>query len=289
MRPVPFEFHIAENVAHALSLLAEFGEDARPLAAGQSLVPMMNLRLARPEHLIDIAGLDLGNIAAEGRTLRFGALVRHARHLSDPLVAAHLPVLRAGVAHIGHPVIRRNGTLGGSLAHADPTAELPLLCLLHDAEIIAASTTGERRIPAEEFLVGAHVTALEPVELLVAIEIPLPVEHHAGAFLEQSERHGDFAIAACGLLLEHSDGLITRIAICCAGAADVALRARTLEASLVGRPLSGPAAGPDIAGFTASLSPPDNHAAPAEYRRHLLGELIARALARACREAMEET
>lgn len=288
MRPVPFEFHRAENVAHALSLLAELGDDARPLAAGQSLVPMMNLRLARPEHLIDISRLDLGGITIDGSVMRFGALVRHVQHLSDPLVATYLPVLRAGVAHIGHPVIRQNGTLGGSLSHADPTAELPLLCLLHDAEILAASATGERRIPAGKFFLGAYTTALEPDELLVGLEIPLPTGKCAGAFLEQSERHGDFAIAACGIVLSHSEQRIERIAVCCSGASDVPLRAPELEETLVGRPLPDPAAGPYIAHFVRSLNPPDNHSASPEFRRDLLGELIARTLALACNQARRD-
>lgn len=288
MRPAPFEFHRAENLAHALSLLEKFGEDARPLAAGQSLVPMMNLRLARPEHLIDITGLKLDRIEAKGPVLRCGALVRHVQHLSDPLIAAHLPVMREGVANIGHPVIRRSGTLGGSLSHADPTAELPLLCLLHDAEIVAASTKGERRIPAAKFFLGAYTTALEPEELLVAVEIPTPVRNYTGAFLELAERRGDFAIAACGVLLRHSEGRIDNIAIACSGAGDVPLRAIRLEACLAGRALSAINATADIGDFVNSLVPPENHSASAAYRRSLLGELIARALARAADQARGE-
>lgn len=288
MRPVSFDYHRPESLAHALSLLAELGEDARPIAAGQSLLPMMNLRLARPSHLIDISRLDLGGIAMEGSFMRFGALVRHAQHLSDPLVASNLPVLRAGVAYIGHPVIRRNGTLGGSLAHADPTAELPLLCMLHDARIIATSAAGERRIRAEDFFLGAYTTSLDPEELLVGVEFPLPPGRCAGAFLEQSERHGDFAIAACGVMLSHSGGRVTRIAVCCSGASDVPLRARDLERALIGRAVSDIGAEPEITDFVAGLDPPDNHVAPAAYRQELIGVLIARALAQACDQALGE-
>lgn len=287
MRPSAFEYFKAESLEHALALLAEHGDEARPLAGGQSLVPMMNLRLARPTHLIDINGLDLGCIQLHGSVLRIGALARHARYLTDPLIAEHFPAIREGVAAIGHPTIRRHGTTGGSLSHADPTAELPLLMLLYDATIVSASSGGERRIAAAEFFRGAYMTALEPGEMIVSLELPLPPKASAGAFVEFGERRGDFAIAACGVALEHSGGAITRIRVACSGAGEVPICAPGLERALTGRTLAEPVTAGDLSAFAASLAPSEDHFATGDYRRALLVELAQRAIATACARARE--
>lgn len=144
VRPAAFDYHRANSLDHALGLLAELGAEARPLAGGYSLVPMMNLRLARPLHLIDINGLALDCIGREGAVLRIGGLVRHAELLREPLIADTVPLFREAAVHIAHPTVRNRGTVGGSLAHADPTAELPLLAVLYDAAIVAISRGGER-------------------------------------------------------------------------------------------------------------------------------------------------
>ena len=289
MRPTDFEYHKAGDLDHALQLLAEFGEDGRPIAGGQSLVPMMNLRLARPSHLVDITGLGLDAIERSGETVRIGALVRHERYFADPLVTAHFPAFVEGVRAIGHPTIRRNGTIGGSLAHCDPTAELPLLTMLYDGTIVAASARGERRIEATAFFEGAYMTVLEPDEMIVAVELPLPPTGQSSAFVEMAERRGDFAIAACGLALTPAEGRISRAAVAVSGCAQVAMRAPRLEEALDGLALNGADATAAIADYTGTLSPPSDHSASADYRRALIAELLDRALKTACARAMEAT
>ncbi len=287
MKPTAFEYHRPDTLERALSLLAQFGDDGRPIAGGQSLVPMMNLRLARPLHLVDINGLALCDIDQQDNVVRIGALVRHETHLRDPLIARHFPALVEGVRAIGHPTIRRNGTLGGSLAHCDPTAELPLLCMLHDGAIVVASSNGERRIAATDFFEGAYMTALEAGEMIVAAELPVPGGAHAGAFEEMAERKGDFAIAAAGVVLGHENGRITGAKVACSGAAQAPMRARPVEQALNGADLASPGAAAVIAGFLETMDPPGDHAASAPYRRALIGELIDRAMTKACRRALE--
>ena len=282
MRPTQFEYVRAADLDHALSALSEAGEDARPIAGGQSLMPMMNLRLAQPSCLVDISRLGLDEIVRDDELLRVGALVRHERYLHDPIVAEQFPVLRTGVASIGHPTIRRHGTTGGSIAHADPTAELPLLALLHDAQIVAASIDGERRIAAADFFLGAYETALEPGEIVIGIELSIPQRAYSGGFAEIAERRGDFAIVACGVLLEHDDGRIARAAVAVSGGSDVPLRVAAVEQALIGRSLDGAMPDAAIAAFADTLDPPGNHSASSEYRRALTVELMHRAIADAC-------
>jgi carbon-monoxide dehydrogenase medium subunit len=286
MRPAPFEYHRAETLEHALRLLADFGDEGRVLAGGQSLVPMMNLRVARPEHLVDINGLDCDGVERDGGMLRIGALVRHERHLAEPLIAEHLPALVEGVRAIGHPTIRRHGSLAGSLAHAAPTAELPLLCVLYDAQIVAMSIAGERRIPADEFFNGAYTTALLPGEMITAVEIPIATSTTTGAFIEMGERRGDFAIAAGTASLEFEDGRITRASVACSGAAMTPMRAPDVELALVGRSLAEPGAEEAVAAYAASLAPLADHFATADYRRALIRELLDRAITTACSRAL---
>lgn len=285
MRAAAFDYHRAENLDHALALLAELGPEARPLAGGYSLVAMMNLRLARPLHLIDINGLGLDGIERHGAVLRIGGLVRHARLLRDPLVFKTVPLFREAAAHIAHPTVRNRGTLGGSLAHADPTAELPLLALLYDATIVALSRGGERRIAAREFFHGAFTTALDAGEMIVALEVPVPAPGEAGAFLEFSERLGDFAIVAVAVRIRTEQGRIADAAVGCAGATSVPVRSPEAEASLIGRTLADPGAeeaGRIVAG---AHEPASDIRASSHYRRHLMAELTRRAVETACRRA----
>lgn len=289
MRPAPFEYHRATSVENALELLAEFGEDGRPLAGGQSLVPMMNLRLARPSHLVDINGLPLDGIERVGEVIRIGSLVRHVRYFDDPLVRTHLPALHEAVHSIGHPTIRGRGTLGGSISHADPTAELPAVCVLYDAMIVARSQQAERRIPATEFFLSAFTTALEPGEMVVAVEFPIPAASSAGSFVEFAERRGDFATASIGVALEFSGEHITRAAVVCSGADLIPVRARSVESHLTSRLLRDP----DIAEagrlFAASVEPLSDHITSAAFRRSLIGELTRRAVETACARALGST
>lgn len=287
MRPASFEYHKAADIEDAVRLLAEFGDEGRPIAGGQSLVPMMNLRLARPSHLVDINALALNDIEFEGGIMRIGALVRHERYAQDPRIAEHFPAFMDAVHWIGHPTIRRHGSIGGSLSHADPTAELPAAAVLYDASIIVRSLEGERRVPASEFFESAYVTTLEPGELVVGVEFPIPSRKSTGSFMEIGERRGDFAIASVGATLEHDGDHITKAAIVCCGADLVAIRAPTIEAFLVGQPLASPQAEEAGRTFAAEVEPSSDHVAKAEYKQALIGELTRRAIETACARALE--
>lgn len=287
MRPSSFEYHKAADIEDAVRLLAEFGDEGRPIAGGQSLVPMMNLRLARPSHLVDINALALNDIEFDGNLMRIGALVRHERYASDPRVAKHFPAFMDAVHWIGHPTIRRNGSIGGSLSHADPTAELPAAAILYDASIVVRSVKGERRIAAVDFFESAYVTSLEPGELVVAVEFPLPPPGSTGSFMEIGERRGDFATASVGTALEFDGETITKAAIVCCGADLVAIRAPGIEAFLVGKPLKAPQAEEAGKMFAAEVEPSSDHVASADYKRALIGELTRRAVETACARALE--
>ncbi|MBS3650569.1 xanthine dehydrogenase family protein subunit M [Pseudaminobacter sp. 19-2017] len=286
MRPATFEYHRATSLEHALQLLGEFGEEARPIAGGQSLVPMMNFRLARPGHLVDINRLPLNAIEIVGSMLRIGALTRHGAYFDHPLIARHFPAFLDAVHYIGHPTIRRNGSIGGSISHADPTAELPAVAVLHDADIVVRSAAEERRIKASEFFVSAYVTALEPGEMVVAVEFPIPPAASAGSFVEMSERSGDFATASVGIVLEHEGGRIAKAAMVCSGAGLVPIRAPDVESHLLNRALNDPHAEEAGRIFAASIDPVDDHIASAAYRRSLIAELTRRAIETACSRAL---
>jgi aerobic carbon-monoxide dehydrogenase medium subunit len=195
MKASAFDYARATSVANALELLATHGEGARVLAGGQSLLPAMNLRLVAPELIVDIGELDeLRGVAVKGGVLSIGALTRHADLLKSPEIAAHAPLLMDAVAHVAHPAIRNRGTIGGSLAQADPASELPACMLALGTTIIVRGPGGERRIAADEFFAGIYETALTPQELLVAVELPVPPKSSTHYFHEFARRHGDYAI-----------------------------------------------------------------------------------------------
>jgi carbon-monoxide dehydrogenase medium subunit len=286
MRPASFEYHKAVDIEDAVRLLAEFGEEGRPIAGGQSLVPMMNLRLARPAHLVDINALPMTGIEFDDKVMRIGALVRHEEYARDPRIGKYFPAFLDAVHWIGHPTIRRHGSIGGSLSHADPTAELPAAAILYDASIVARSAGGERRIAAVDFFESAYVTTLEPGELLVAVEFPIPPRSSAGSFMEIGERVGDFAIASVGTHLEFEKTTITKAALVCCGADLVAIRAPDIEAFLVGKTLDAPQAAEAGRRFAAMVDPSGDHIASADYKRALIGELTHRAVETACAKAL---
>ncbi len=286
MRPSSFEYHKATSLEHALELLARFGEGGRPLAGGQSLVPMMNLRLARPNHLVDINHLPLASIVFNPPVMRVGGLVRHEQYFANPHIKAHFPAFHDAVHCIGHPTIRRRGTIGGSISHADPTAELPAMAVLYDAVIVASSQAGERRIRATDFFRGAYVTALEPGEMVTAIEFPIPPANSTGSFIELGERKGDFAIAGMGVSIEFDRETIGKAAVVCSGADLKPVRAREVEQHLVGRSLRSPDSAGAGKAYAAVVEPAGDHLASTDYRKNLIGELTRRAIDAACARAL---
>ena len=195
MKASAFAYARATSVENALELLATHGDRAKVLSGGQSLMPAMNLRLISPELIIDIGQLaGLRGIAVAGGIVTIGALTRHVDLLNSAEIAAHAPLLADAIAHVAHPAIRNRGTIGGSLAHADPASELPACMVALDATIVVRGPAGERRIAANEFFIGIYETALSPQELLVAVELPAAPKQSAHFFHEFARRHGDYAI-----------------------------------------------------------------------------------------------
>ena len=279
MKPAPFSYHRARTVAGAVELLTELGEDAKVIAGGQSLVAMMNFRLARPEHLIDIARIPgLDTISRDGDALRVGALVtHHAVETAD--LGPDFRVLSDAMRWVGHLPIRTRGTVGGSIAHADATAEWCLLAVLLDAQIVVEGPAGPRSIPAEEFFQGVFTTALEPDELIVEVVFPRPAPR--AALTEFAERQGDFAIVAAAVDLD-----APRVVL--GGVAPVPLRVPEAEAVLA-EVVSEKRRPGDVSHARAAAAAADaidvrdEPGVSAHYRRALIRTLVARACAGAAR------
>lgn len=287
MKPAAFDYMRAESADHALELLGRHAGDARLLAGGQSLVPMMNLRLARPAILIDIGRLPLAEITVVQGAIEFGALVRHRAALASREVAAVAPVIPIAIRHIAHPTIRNAGTAGGSIAYADPTAELAALLLLLDGEVVAQSAKASRTIPADEFFRGAFETSLRDDEMITTLRLRPPTVRHGSAFLEIAERHGDYAIAAVGVTIVADGGRVKEARIVLSGAEARPVRAREAEKLLQGQQLEGDTA---RAGATAAVTGRSAYGdirATAEYRLALLESLTRRAIEQAAKEALD--
>lgn len=284
MKAYDFDHVVAESVDHAVELLGEHGDDAKVIAGGQSLVPLLTMRLASPALLIDIGRTEsLRNLSVTADCVTIGGRVTHHDIASGELGAelrVAQPVFAEAGRHIGHLPIRTRGTFGGSLAHADSVSEWCLITRLFDATIVVRSTGGERRIPANEFFLGTYTTALEVDELLVAIEFDNIAEHCA--FKELARRHGDFAIVDAAAALDVSaDGVVQRARVVVGGVDAVPMRLDQVEARLTGELAELTALGPDSAladelrGLVADAIEPaaDIHAS-AEFRRHLASELV---------------
>ncbi len=285
MKPAPFDYHAPRRLKEAAELLASL-PNAKIIAGGQSLVPMMNFRYVIVDHLVDLRGIDdLRGIAVGKGKLRIGAMMRQRELELAPEIARHCPLMTEALHHVGHRQTRNRGTIGGSLAHADPAAELPAVCAAHDAVIHVASIRGIRQVPFREFNSGFMATALEPDEMIAAIELTLWRPSHGYGFHEFARRHGDFALAGAAALLDlDADCVVQRAALAVCGVAATPLRVDAAEATLTGKPLD--AALIRSAAAAAWLIEPisDIHAS-ADYRRHLAQVLSARALADAARRA----
>jgi aerobic carbon-monoxide dehydrogenase medium subunit len=282
VKPVDFNLHQPETVEAALALLAEHADDAKVLAGGQSLVPLLNFRLARPAHVIDIGRLAaLGELHRTPAELVVGAMVRLSRAERSPGVAAHCPLLAAALPRIAHPPIRARGTVGGSLAHADPAAELPSVAVALDAMFVAVSSRGCRELAARDFFRSYLTTALEPDELLTAIRFPAAPPGTGAAFHEVSRRSGDFAKAGAAAQVTLADGVIAEARICLSGVADVPFRCTGSERALLGTHADPTALGLAAEAAVDVLDPVDDLHATSSYRRHVAGVLLRRAAAEA--------
>jgi aerobic carbon-monoxide dehydrogenase medium subunit len=279
MKASAFAYARATSVANALELLAVHGEKARVLSGGQSLIPAMNLRLVSPELIVDIGELrELRGIAVKGEMLLIGALTRHVDLLKSPDIAEHAPLLAAAVAHVAHPAIRNRGTVGGSLAQADPASELPACMLALGATMVVRGPAGERRIAAEDFFTGIYETKLAPEDLLVAVEVPVTRRGSAHFFEEFARRHGDYAIVglAAQARLEGDEFADLRLGYFAVGDRPVLAKA---AAKLTGATITPALLAEVLAALSDELDPHEDQQATAAMRRHLAKVLLARCVA----------
>jgi len=279
MKAPRFAYARPASLAEALALLAEHKGDARVLAGGQSLVPMMNFRVAAPKILVDINRIaGLSGIKVIRNHLRIGALTRHVEIERSADIARHLPLIAAAMPHIAHPAIRNRGTFGGSCALADPAAELPACALALGATFIAAGRKSERRIAAVDFFKGLYATALKAGELLVAAEFPLPKPAYASAFGELARRHGDYAMVGVAVHGSTQGGKFADMHVVFFGVADRPQRAAQLERALDGRPAAAKTIAVGLVELDADLSPRADFHGSAATKRHLAKVLAGRVL-----------
>lgn len=288
MKPAPFEYFRPASLDEALALLAEHGGDAKPLAGGQSLIPAMNFRLATPAVLVDLNGIsELSYINSDAGDIRIGGMTRQRTVERSALVSDRVPLIAETMPHIAHPAIRNRGTIGGSLAHADPAAELPAVMLALNARFTVSSQAGAREVEADEFFMGLFTTAVQPGELLTDIRIPPPPSHSGFAFQEISRRHGDFALVGVAAVVSLDAGANcadARIALLSVG--DRPMRAVAAANTLRGqRPSAESIAAAADAAATKDIDPSSDIHASARYRRHLAKVLTRRVLTRAFERA----
>ena len=281
MKPVPFEYHRPATLAETFDLLDRYGDDGRLLAGGQSLVPALNLRLAAPRAVIDINRIpDLDAIRLTGDGLVIGALARQEALERSPLVREHAPLIAAAIPHVGHSAIRARGTLGGSLALADPAAELPACAVALGATIRAGRRGGFRDIAADEFFRGIYTTALVPGEIVTEILVPRAAAGWRWGFDELARRHGDFALAGLAAGASITAGAVAELRLVFFGVGTRPVRARRAEAALAGRRADAETLAAAGRALDGDLDPPgDVHGSPA-LRRHLARVLLARVVGR---------
>jgi carbon-monoxide dehydrogenase medium subunit len=278
MKASAFSYTRASSVGNAIELLSQHGDRAKVLSGGQSLMPAMNLRLLAPELIVDIGALDeLRGITVRDGILSIGALTRHVDLQNSPDIAACAPLLKEAIAHVAHPAIRNRGTIGGSLAHADPASELPACVIALDATIVVCGPAGERRIAAENFFIGIYETALSAEELLVAVEVPLPPLHSAHYFSELARRHGDYAIVGLAAQAVVRDQKLIDLRPVFFGVGDKAMHVKVpvlLDADMSPKLLSEA-----LRELDDALDPPEDQQASGAMRRHYAKVLLARSVA----------
>jgi aerobic carbon-monoxide dehydrogenase medium subunit len=285
--PAPFEYERATSVEGAIAALERLGSEARVIAGGHSLLPMMKLRLANPEHLIDINDLnELDYIREQDGEIRIGALARHAALLKSELLAAHFPIFRDAETVIADPVVRNRGTIGGSLCQADAAEDLSAVCSATKAQVVIRSPGGERVVGMEDFHVGPYTTAVGDGELLT--EVRLPLRPGAGSAHEKVERRaGDWAIAAASAAVWIGDGVIADVGIALSAVGMTTIHLTRGEELLRGRPPSEELVTQAGEIASADCSPSADGRGPVDYKRHLAGVLTGRALRRATARALQ--
>jgi aerobic carbon-monoxide dehydrogenase medium subunit len=280
--PGSFAYHRPASVQEAVGLLGELGEEARPLAGGHSLVPMMKLRLATPAHLIDLGGVkELKGIRAEGGEIVVGAMTTQHELIGSDLLGAKIPILRETSLVIADPQVRYVGTLGGNVANGDPGNDMPAVMLCLGASYEVAGSAGKRSIAAREFYQGAYFTALEPGEILTAVRIPVPPAGHGSAYEKLKRKIGDYATAAAAVVLTMSNDKVAACSIGLTNVAETPLWAEEAAHLLIGSGLDTATVKRAVAAAEAITSPATDTRGPALYRTKMAGVMLARALARA--------
>jgi len=286
MIPGPFSYHRPATVADAVKLLSSLGEDARPLAGGHSLIPMMKLRLATPEHLIDLHGIeDLSGIRREGDRLVIGAMTTQHQLIASDLVAGTVPILREASLQIADPQVRYRGTFGGNVANGDPGNDMPAVMLALGASYRLEGPQGARDVAAAGYYQGAYFTALEPGEILTSVSIPVPPAGHGFAYEKLKRKIGDYATAAAGVVLTMSGGKVATCAIGLTNLADTPLLAEDAASAVVGSSLDDVSLKKAAAAAEAIMAPAADGRGPVDYRTSVGGIMVARALKRAAARA----
>lgn len=288
MIPSGFEYHRPNSVQEAVALLAQLGEDARPLAGGHSLIPVMKTRLAAPEHLVDLGGLrDLKGVRQERDKIVIGAMTTQYEIIGSALLAQNLPILRETSQLIGDPQIRYLGTLGGNVANGDPGNDMPAVMLCLDAEYELVGPDGRRTVRARDFYFGAYDTARQTSEILTEIRIPPPPSGHGYAYEKLKRKVGDYAVAAAGVVLTITNGACVSASIGLTNVADKPLWAEVAAQALIGTRLDRAAVANAAAAAEAIADPASDGRGPAEYRRKMAGIMVGRAVERAKSRAQD--
>jgi carbon-monoxide dehydrogenase medium subunit len=284
--PGAFAYHRPKSVTEAVALLADLGEEARALAGGHSLIPMMKLRLAAPEHLVDLAGLaELRGVRSEGNDIVIGAMTTQHELIASDILAAKVPILRETALLIADPQVRYVGTLGGNVANGDPGNDMPavMMCLAATYEVVGRD--GRRRVAARDFYHGAYFTALEPGEILAAVRIPVPAQGHGYAYEKLKRKIGDYATAASAVVLMLEKGKVASCSIGLTNVAETPLWAEEAGKILIGSALDAATVKKAAAAAEAITSPASDNRGPAHYRTKMAGVMLTRALARAKQRA----
>ena len=282
MIPGPFTYHRPESVADAVKLLVELGDEARPLAGGHSLIPMMKLRLATPDHLVDLAGIgDLKRIVRDGDRIVIGAMTTQHELLASDVIASCLPILRETALLIADPQVRYLGTIGGNVANGDPGNDMPGLMLTLGADYTLEGPNGRRTDAASEFYQGAYFTAIEPGEILTSVSIPVPPAGHGYAYEKLKRKIGDYATAAAAVVLTMAGGKVATCSIGLTNLAETALLADDAAAAVIGTTLDDASLRKAAEAARAIMSPAGDGRGPPEYRKHVGGIMVERALKRA--------
>lgn len=286
MIPGAFTYHRPSSVAEAVAILVSHGDEARPLSGGHSLIPMMKLRMAAPEHLVDLGGIaDLKGITDDGDTITIRAMTTQHELIASDLLAQKLPIIRETALLIADPQIRYVGTLGGNVANGDPGNDMPALMQSLDAAYVLTGPEGDREVPARDFYEAAYFTALAPDEILTAVRIPVPPAGHGYAYEKLKRKVGDYATAAAAVVLTLDGGTVSFCSIALTNVADTPLYAQEAGEILTGSTLDVETVARAVAAAEAITEPASDGRGPAEYRTKMAGVMLQRALARAATRA----